>query len=124
MTDRTKLEEETQYVYDLPGFKRTNPHYFSDPMVDRLLDIVLMMGAEIWTLRHRQAITEQLMASGKTVTPDMIETFEPDQDFKSDMEAERQELIKRMFSSLAGGEFPDPRAPGFKWVTNPGEAKK
>ena len=124
MTDRAKLEEETQYVKDLPGFKRSNPHYFSDPMIDRLLEIVLLMGAEIWTLRHRQAVTERLLASGKTVTPDLIETFQPDEEMKEAIEQERQDLIKRMFASLAGGNFPDPKAPGFKWVTDPGEREK
>ncbi|QLC26399.1 hypothetical protein HFP57_16085 [Parasphingopyxis algicola] len=123
MSDRAKIDEETKYVQDLPGFKRTNPHYFSDPMIDRLLEIILLMGGEIWSLRHRQAITEKLLASGEPVSPDIIETFKPDDGFKELMENERQDLIKRMFASLAGGQFPDPKAPGFTWVTNPGEDK-
>ena len=119
MGDRAKIEEQTKYVVDLPGFKRTNPHYFSDPIIDKLMDALLMMGGEIWTLRHRQAITEKLMASGEAVSPDMIETYKPDEAFREAMEAERQDLIRRMFSSLAEGGFPDPRTPGFKWVTDP-----
>lgn len=117
MTDRSKLEHATAYVRDLPGFKKTNPHYFKDPMVDRLMDVVLMMGAEIWTLRHRQAITEQLLAANGRASPDMIETFRPDMAFRERMEQERQELIKRMFASLSGGEFSDPKSAGFEWVT-------
>lgn len=118
MTDRRKLEEETAYVKDLPGFKKSDPHYFKDPMIDKLLEIVLLMSAEIWTLRHRQAITEQLLASGSSVSPDLIETFKPDKDFSAQMEAERQEIIKRLFEGLSGGQFPDPKAPGFQWVTD------
>jgi hypothetical protein len=124
MTDRQKLEEETRYAVDLPGFKRTNPHYFRDPMIDRLLEAVLLMGAEIWTLKHRLAVTESLTAAGQVATPDRIETFVADGKFKDGLERERQDLIKRMFSGLVNGQVADPRAPSFKWVTNPGDAKK
>lgn len=119
MGDRTKIDDATKYVHDLPGFKKTNPQYFSDPMIDKLMEVVLMMGGEIWSLRHRQAITEKLMATGKPVSPDMIETFKADEPFRDQMEAERQDLIRRMFASLAEGQFPDPRASAFGWVTNP-----
>ncbi len=124
MTDRAKLEEETEYVQGLPGFKRSNPHYFSDPMVDRLLDVVLMMGGQMWTLRHRQAITEHLLATNETVTPDLIETFKPDEDMKKELERERQEFIRGIFSGLHDAELPDSIKPGFKWLTDPGGKDK
>lgn len=118
MSDRKEIDTATAYVKDLPGFKRTEPQYFSDPVVDKLVEIVLLMGGEIWTLRHRQAITEKLMATGKMVSPDMIETYKPDPEFREQMEAERQDLIRRMFSALAAGDVADPRAAGDNWATN------
>lgn len=125
MAERAKIEEETKYVQDLPGFKRTDPHYFSDPMIDRLFDIILMMGGQMWTLRHRQAITEHLLATNETVTPDLIETFKPDKDLQEKLELERQEFIRTLYSGLYGSEFPDPQKPGFKWLTDPeGKEKK
>ncbi|WP_394700078.1 hypothetical protein [uncultured Parasphingorhabdus sp.] len=114
-----KMDKATKYVKDLPGFKRTNPQYFSDQMIDKILEVIILMGGEIWTLRHRQAITEKLMASGRPVSADMIETFESDESFRDQMEVERQDLIRRMFASLAAGEFPDPREAGFNWAANP-----
>lgn len=119
MGDKAKIAKDTEYVKELPGFKRTKPNYFSDPVVDRLMEVVLMMGGEIWSLRHRQAITEKLMAQGKPVSPDIIETFEADEDFRGQLETERQDFIRRIFAALAEGEFPDPREEGFKWVTRP-----
>ncbi len=125
MADRAQIEKETEYVQDLPGFKRTDPHYFSDPMIDRLFDIILMMGGQMWTMRHRQAITEHLLAKNHAVTPDVIETFEPDDDFKEQLERERQDFIRSIYSGLYGTEFPDPQKPGFKWLTDPaGKEKK
>jgi hypothetical protein len=40
--DRKALEAELQYVKDLPGYKRSNPQFFSDPMIDRLIEIVVL----------------------------------------------------------------------------------
>lgn len=117
MSDRASLEEETAYVQDLPGFKKSNPQYFRDPMIDKLLEVILMMGGEIWTLRHRQAITEELMAKGTTVSPDLIETYIASEASQEKLTEERQELVKRMFGALSDGSFPDPKASGFKWVT-------
>lgn len=125
MADRAQIEKETEYVQDLPGFKRTDPHYFSDPMVDRLFDIILKMGGQMWTLMHRQAITEHLLARNDTVTPDVIETFQPDDEFAEQLERERQDFIRSIYSGLYGTEFPDPQKPGFKWLTDPsGDEKK
>ena len=42
------------YVRELPGFERGHPHYFKDPMIDHLLEIVLQLGAELWVNRDRQ----------------------------------------------------------------------
>ena len=48
-----KLSEGLDYVKELPGFERGHPHYFKDPMIDHLLEIVLQLGAEMWIIRDR-----------------------------------------------------------------------
>ena len=52
MLDQTPLD----YVKDLPGFERGHPHYFKDPMIDHLLEIVMMIGGELWVERDRRLI--------------------------------------------------------------------
>lgn len=121
MGDRAKMDEATQYAQELPGFKRSNPQYFADPMIDRLLEVILMMGGEMWTLRHRQAIAEKLAAQGQPATSDMIETFVADDDFRASMELERQDLIRRMYAPLKEGDFADPREAGLKWIVGDGD---
>ena len=69
MGDRNALEAELDYVKDLPGFERTNPQFFSDPMIDKLLEITLLLGGEIWTNRDRQRVMEHLLATEGVVTP-------------------------------------------------------
>lgn len=124
MSDRETLERATAYVEDLPGFKRSEPQYFRDPMIDHLLEVVILMGGEIWTLRHRQAIVEKLLAAGETVSADMIETFVADQDFTDQLQAERHDLVRRLFGGLPGTPAENPEGKGFQWVTKTGRGEQ
>lgn len=119
MSDRSRIERDTAYVKDLPGFRKSDPQYFPDPMIDRLLEITLVLAGELWTVRHRQALTEQLLAAQGQITPDQIETFKPDPALKESLERQRQDFIRSVFGGLYGGKFPDPNEIPFKWVVSP-----
>jgi hypothetical protein len=116
--DRKALEAELQYVKDLPGYKRSNPQFFSDPMTDKLLEIVLLLGGEIWTGRDRQLVMEHLLATQGRVTPDLIETFKPDQDFEDRSEQQRLQFIQRIYGCLYGGTPAPPQKNYFTWLTD------
>ena len=96
MLDRSKLD----YVKDLPGFERGHPHYFKDPMIDHLLEIVMLLGGELWVERDRRLVVEHLLATEGNVTPDMIEHFEPDEDLTKQLSESRQTFTKRVFGCL------------------------
>ncbi len=118
MGDRASLEAETEYVKDLPGFEKTDPQFFKDPMIDKLLEIVLLLGGEIWTNRDRQMVMEHLLATEGMVTPDLIETFKPDEDFEQRSEELRLKFVHRLYGSL----YPEADIPNdqnhFKWLTD------
>ncbi len=117
MGDRNALEAELDYVKDLPGFKRTNPQFFSDPMIDKLLEITLLLGGEIWTNRDRQMVMEHLLATEGVVTPERIETFR-DEEFAKESERQRLQFVQRIFGCLYdGAEVPDDRN-HFHWLTD------
>lgn len=101
-----KLSEGLDYVKDLPGFERGHPHYFKDPMIDHLLEIVLQLGAEMWILRDRQMVTEHLLATEGKVTPEMIEMFKPSPEFREKMKEERRTYTRRLYQSLYDGIGP------------------
>jgi hypothetical protein len=101
-----KLSEGLDYVKDLPGFERGHPHYFKDPMIDHLLEIVLQLGAEMWIIRDRQMVTEHLLATEGKVTPEMIEAFKPSPEFREKMKAERGTYTRRLYQSLYDGIGP------------------
>jgi hypothetical protein len=116
MGDRSALEAELEYVKQLPGFEKTTPQFFSDPMIDKLLEIALLLGGEIWTNRDRQMVMEHLLATEGVVTPDRIETFK-DERFEEHSEQLRLQFIQRIFGCLYGGiEVPEDRN-HFRWLT-------
>jgi hypothetical protein len=117
MSDKSALAKELDYVKDLPGFVRTEPQYFKDPMIDRLLEVVLMLGGELWAVRDRMMIMERLMAAHGRVTPDMIETYAPDAAFKEQSERERWDFVRRVFAGLYGQPMPEDKKNHFEWVT-------
>lgn len=91
------------YVRELPGFERGHPHYFSDPVIDHLLEIVLQLGAEIWINRDRQMVIEHLLATEGKVTPEMIERFRPPPEFKERLREQRRSFTRRVYGSLYQG---------------------
>lgn len=118
MGDREALEAELNYVKDLPGFEKTNPQFFSDPMIDKLLEIVLLIGGEVWTVRDRQMVMEHLLATKGCVTPDLIETFTPDSEFESRCQDQRLQFIQRIYGCLYNGELAPQQKNHFSWLTD------
>jgi len=96
-------EDKMSYVQDLPGFDRGHPHYFKDPTIDHLLEIVLLLGGEVWINRDRQIIMEHLLATQGKVTNDMIEEFRPDEDLRKSLADRRNEFTRRVFGCLYAG---------------------
>jgi hypothetical protein len=105
-----KLSEGLDYVRDLPGFERGHPHYFRDPAIDHLMEIVLQLGAELWVMRDRQLVTEYLLATEGKVTPEMIETFKPSAEMREKLREERKTFTRRVYQSLYAGAEPPGQA--------------
>ena len=117
MGDRKAVEAETQYVKDLPGYYKTQPQFFKDGMIDKLLEIVLLMGGEIWSVRDRQMIMEHLLATKGVATPDLIETFKPDAEFERRSDELRIEFVRRIFGCLYSSADQPSDGNHFKWLT-------
>jgi hypothetical protein len=114
---RAQLEAELAGIEALPGYRRTDPQYFRDPMIDRLLEIVLLLGGELWAARDRQMLMEQLLAREGRISPDLIETYRPEPELAAELERQRRAFIRRVFSCLYGGELKGDETLHFGWVT-------
>lgn len=99
---RTSLDEGLEHVRDLPGFDRGDPQYYSDPMIDRLMDIVLALGAELWVTRDRQMVIEHLLATEGSVTPERIEAFVPPPEMAAAQVQARKDLARKLYGDLYG----------------------
>ncbi len=94
------MNESIEDLRALPGFRRGHPHYYKEPVIDHLLEIVLQLGAEIWVNRDRQLVTEHLLATEGTVTAKRIDNFEPSEKFAARLREERQAFSKRVYGCL------------------------
>ena len=60
MTD--KKPNDLENLKDLPGFKRSNPIYFENEVIDHLISITLELGAELWVVKDRLAHFEEVLS--------------------------------------------------------------
>jgi len=95
-----RAEPSVKGVHQLPGFERGRPVYFENEVIDHLLTIVLELGAELWTLRDRQAFTEELLARRGIDLAAELDTGHPSDALQAKLQSERAETIRRVYGSL------------------------
>ena len=91
---------ELKKVPELPGFKKNDPQYYDDPAIDQLMGIVLDLGAEVWVMRDRQAMLEELLETKGSITQEDLDKGRPSEALASRLEQERQEFIRRVYGRL------------------------
>jgi hypothetical protein len=96
----TLTADEQKWRENLPGYERGNPVYFENEVIDHLLGIVLELGAEIWTLRDRQAFTEELLREQGLDLGERLQTGRPSDALQAKLKAEREAMIKRIYGRL------------------------
>jgi uncharacterized membrane protein YdbT with pleckstrin-like domain len=84
--------------------KGRRPMFMRDPDVDKLLAMIMAMTGEIALLRGRLDTHERLLASGRPVTLETIESFTPDAAAEAAREAQRQAMLARVFRILSVAE--------------------
>lgn len=70
----------------LPG-PGEEPHFLPHPVMDRLLEAVIVLGGELWIERDRRRALESLLHSKGVVTPEEIESHSD-----ADAEGRKEEL--------------------------------
>ena len=61
------------------------PHFLPHPVMDRLLEAIIVLGGELWIERDRRRALEALLHAKGLVTPEEIETH-------SDADTRKEEL--------------------------------
>ena len=75
--------------------------FLGNPHIDNLMSVVIALGAEIWADRQRMKVVERLLETEGKATTEMIEAYVPTDAEKEAWEAERMEMVERVYSVLS-----------------------
>ena len=98
-----KIEVKTNkptYTQDFIAADEPRAVFFGNPHIDHLFTAVAALGAEVWTLRRRQLITEKLLEKNGSITAAMIQAYVPTPEDTAAWNGQRQELIASVFHSF------------------------
>ncbi|MEZ5500831.1 MAG: hypothetical protein R3E77_15565 [Steroidobacteraceae bacterium] len=78
-----------------------DPAFFDNPTIDRLIEVTLELGAELWVQRERLGLIERLLAQHGVVTREMLENQQLDDQTLQATARDRDEFVARIFGSFA-----------------------
>ncbi|SDT36812.1 hypothetical protein [Actinoplanes derwentensis] len=88
----------------MSGFALDDPKYLQASDLDGVLRAVLEVASELWVLKDRFAVLEQVMAERGYVTPEDLDRTEPTVDTEARLAAERTAFTARIIGSVAGAD--------------------
>ena len=87
-----------------PPLRRTirggRPLFFADPAIDKLLNMLITLGSEVWALRERLASMEALQIRSGALGANEIDDHEFSAADEERLAAERKEFIDNLFRVL------------------------
>jgi len=78
----------------------TVPQYLDTARSDDLARMILALTAELWQLKDRTLVLEQLLHDSGVIAPGAIEQFQPVGDFASQLLDERRALTRRVMGAI------------------------
>lgn len=75
-------------------------YFFEDPAIDKLLNMVVMLGSEVWTLRERLAAMEAIQVRRGGLAAGEVDAHEFSADDETKLAALRKEFIDGLFRVL------------------------
>lgn len=75
-------------------------YFFGDPAIDKVLNMVVVLGSEVWTLRERLAALEAIQVKRRQLKTGEIDAFEFSAQDETRLAADRKEFIDSLFRVL------------------------
>ena len=72
-----------------------------NPRIDSLMEMVIALGAEVWSGQPRVKIIEKLLSTEGKVTTQMIEQYVPTEEETAQWQAERKAMVDRVYSVMS-----------------------
>lgn len=86
----------------MPGFANDDAVHLDRPEhLDALFGITMELASELWVMRDRLAVIEQLLDERGTLTRDDIERTQPQGEAAERLARERERFLTRVFESAA-----------------------
>ena len=76
------------------------PYFFADPAIDKILNMVVVLGSEVWTLRERLAAFEAIQVRQGGLAAGEIDAFDFSPEQAAKLAGERKEFIDSLFRIL------------------------
>jgi hypothetical protein len=95
--DSKPLGAETDYIKG----DTDNMVMLGHPMIDSLMEVVIALGAEVWSGQQRVKIMEKLLSTEGKVTTEMIEQYVPTEEEVAQWQGERKAMVDRVYSVMA-----------------------
>lgn len=74
--------------------------FLGDPVLDRMMKVILSLSQEVYVLRDRLGIIEHLMDEKHMISRADIEGYRPDESANRQLLEERDAFIERLLSPL------------------------
>lgn len=75
-------------------------YFFDDSAIDKVLNMVVVLGSEVWTLRERLAAMEAVQVKRRQLKAGEIDSFDFSPQDEARLAAERKEFIDSLFRVL------------------------
>lgn len=76
------------------------PYFFADAAIDKVLNMVVVLGGEVWMLRERLAALEAIQAKRGALKPGEVDAYEFTAEEETALAAQRKEFIESLFRIL------------------------
>ncbi|MBL0923103.1 MAG: hypothetical protein IBJ12_01370 [Sphingomonadaceae bacterium] len=73
------------------------PEYFADPAIDKVLSITMALAGETAVMRDRLDTIERLLASGRPVSKESVDAYQPNENVRAERDAWRDEFLDVVF---------------------------
>ena len=77
-------------------------HQFEDPAMDILLGIVVSLGNEVYVLRDRLRIIEEMLEAKGTISRDDVEAYKPTPEEEEEIRKDNDAFMARLFRVFEG----------------------
>ncbi|MEQ8509161.1 MAG: hypothetical protein RIF37_01655 [Rhodospirillaceae bacterium] len=74
--------------------------------INKVGHAILTLAQELWAVKDRQMVTEQVLKARNIDIAEAIDTFQPDPEMEAKLAASRQALVKKIITDLTGDYGP------------------